>query len=107
VSRDHDEADRRVRLLHQGRLCGPKKGGAEMDHRRAIERVKVLLQGLQESDAENEGLWLSPCTCAADAEALETLLATVERVPVGCANERQGSCRGFSSREAAEKGAEG
>jgi len=35
---------------------------------------------------------VGPCTCKADAAA------------VACANERQGSCRGFKAAEAVEKG---
>jgi hypothetical protein len=45
------------------------------DHDEADKRVRLLLQGLQESDAEKESLCLGPCTCAADAEALDMLLA--------------------------------
>ncbi len=72
-----------------------------MDHKTAIERMEVLLQGLQESDARNESLRLGPCTCAADAEALETLLAAVGQMPVG----GDKVPRVFSSPGAVEKGA--
>ena len=65
-----------------------------MKHDEADKRVRVrlLLQGLREADAANELLQLGPCTCKADAAA------------VACANERQGSCRGFKAAEAVEKG---